>query len=203
MRLLFARHGETDWNAQRRFLGSTDLPLNAHGQTQARALAGRVPDGIDVIVASPLQRAAQTAAAVAERLALPVAHDDAFVERCVGVFEGLNLEEITARYPDEWARKVARQWALAPQGGESIEAVFARVGEGLLRLQQQYAGQTVLLVAHAFVGRVVHALHQPLDAEGFFAYVLDNAQLVEYGQASGLRTLDEARSSFLAPPQAD
>ncbi|KAF0815161.1 Phosphoserine phosphatase 1 [Andreprevotia sp. IGB-42] len=198
MHLILARHGQTDWNIERRFLGTTDLGLNDEGVKQAKALATALPAGIDVIVSSPLLRAAQTAGYAAEVLHLPVLTDAAFGERNVGVFEGLTLPEILERYPQEWERKVARQWDLAPAGGENIEQVFVRVSDGINRLLARYEGKTVLLVAHAFVGRVVQALHHPVDAEGFFAFALENAQWASYQRTDRVPDVAGYRQRFLA-----
>jgi broad specificity phosphatase PhoE len=84
----FLRHGQTDWNAQGRIQGHTDMPLNETGMAQARAAAGRLAGhGIDCIVSSPLARAHKTAGFVAERLRLPVQLDGDLKERSFGAFE--------------------------------------------------------------------------------------------------------------------
>src|ERR1700710_2846679 len=99
--LSLVRHGETDWNAQRRIQGSTDIPLNDIGRRQAettgRLLARRAWDGI---YSSPLSRAYDTANIIAGELGMPSPERvDAIVERNYGEAEGLNWEQIEERFP--------------------------------------------------------------------------------------------------------
>ena len=89
--LLLARHGETDLNTEERWQGRIDAPLNAAGMAQAQRLADELPPGIQAIVASPMQRARQTAEPAAARLGLPMAFDADFRERDFGVFDGTTL----------------------------------------------------------------------------------------------------------------
>ena len=85
----FLRHGETDWNGTGRWQGRTDVPLNARGEEQARAAGPLLRGaGIEVICASPLQRARRTAELVAETLGLPVVGVPGLEEFDVGPYEG-------------------------------------------------------------------------------------------------------------------
>lgn len=141
------RHGETEWNRQRRIQGSTDIPLNATGRDQARR-AGRVLAGRawSRIVASPLSRAAETATLIAQeaRLGDPE-FDAAFVERHYGEAEGLTGAELDARFPD----------GVEVPGRETREAVAERVLAGLHRLAAEHPGESVIVVAHGGVIRSV------------------------------------------------
>src|ERR1700709_348277 len=117
--LYLVRHGETDWNAQRRIQGTTDIPLNAIGREQAattgRLLRRREWDGI---FASPLSRAMQTATIIADEIGLPgVTTIAALVERNYGAAEGLNYEQIEAEFPGD----------TPVPGRETREEVAARV----------------------------------------------------------------------------
>src|SRR5712691_6348769 len=87
--LLLVRHGETDWNAEHRWQGHADVPLNARGRKQAKALAEELaPQGVDAIYTSDLSRARDTAAIVGERLGVPVVLDPDLREIDVGSREG-------------------------------------------------------------------------------------------------------------------
>ncbi|WP_176256705.1 histidine phosphatase family protein [Derxia lacustris] len=177
MKLYMARHGQTDLNAQQRFQGSSDPPLNAAGIAQAEELARRLPAGLTRIVASPLQRARQTAEIVAASHGLPVLLMGEFRERCYGVFEGLSREDIEARYPELWARRIARHWDDGPPGGETMRQAVDRVDAALAALRAEHAGETVLLVAHGFVARAVHLLLRALPPEAFYdAPMIGNAE---------------------------
>jgi broad specificity phosphatase PhoE len=167
--LLLARHGQTDLNVDERWQGRLDLPLNATGLAQARQLALDLPSGIHAIVASPMQRARQTAAPVAQALGLQPWLDTDFRERDFGVFEGLTADEAARQYPELAARNVAYRWDDQPPGAESTRAVVDRVSQGLRRLREQHDGQTVLLVSHGFVVRCLRHLIDGVSEADFFA----------------------------------
>ncbi|HET8578638.1 MAG TPA: histidine phosphatase family protein [Methylomirabilota bacterium] len=166
LRLLLLRHAETDWNRQRRYQGWQDTPLSEVGRLQAEA-AGRLLAGsqLGAVWSSPLQRARDTAAAIAAPHGLEVHTDDAFKEMGFGSWEGLSVEEVRARFPEP-----ARLWAETPHlaawtGAETLADVRARVVAGLAELRGAYAGQTVCLVTHGISSRilVLEALGLGLD----------------------------------------
>ena len=128
------RHGQTVWNAERRFQGQSDIPLDETGQAQAeraaRLLAALHPD---LIVSSDLARAAATAAALARLTGLEVALDKDLRERHGGCWEGLTDTEIRTRYPVEHAN-----WT--PPDGEPSPVVADRVAGALYRIAEAAAG---------------------------------------------------------------
>lgn len=179
--LYLARHGETDFNAQLRYQGSTDMPLNELGWSQARSLTERVPQEVTRIVASPLLRAQQTASFVSQARGLPILTVPEFRERDFGVFEGLTLEETRVLYPELFERKVAQQWNTAPPGGETIRDVVARVQAGLLQLEAEHGGESVLLVAHGFIARAVRYLVKRWPETDFYVEpMMGNAEIQHY-----------------------
>jgi probable phosphoglycerate mutase len=181
LRLLVVRHGQTDFNAQQRYQGAIDIALNATGIHQAEALARRLrAEAIDAIVSSPLERALQTARIIAQAVPCDVQVMEHFRERGIGVYEGLTLEEVKARYSDLWGQRLTRQMNQAPPGGETILEVGARVLEGLGQLKQRHANETVLLVAHAFVARVIYGIISRVSDEQFYGYRLENGAIAEY-----------------------
>jgi glucosyl-3-phosphoglycerate phosphatase len=124
------RHGQTVWNAERRFQGQSDIPLDEVGQAQAeraaRLLAALRPD---LIVSSDLSRAAQTAAPLSRLTGLEVTLDKDLRERSGGCWEGLTDTEIRTRYPVEHAN-----WT--PPDGEPSALVAERVTGALLRVAE-------------------------------------------------------------------
>ena len=124
------RHGQTVWNAERRFQGQSDIPLDEVGQAQAeraaRLLAALRPD---LIVSSDLSRAAQTAAPLSRLTGLEVTVDKDLRERSGGCWEGLTDTEIRTRYPVEHAN-----WT--PPDGEPSALVADRVAGALLRVAE-------------------------------------------------------------------
>lgn len=144
------------WTAERRFTGSSDLPLSADGQAQseaaARALAGQ---GAGAVCASPLERARTSAEIIAKPHRLDVEVEPAFREMGFGAWEGLTAAEVEARFPDACAAWREAPHGVTIHGGECLVDVADRVAGGLQRLREAHAGQTVLLVTHAIVIRLL------------------------------------------------
>ncbi|WP_332854499.1 histidine phosphatase family protein [Duganella sp. S19_KUP01_CR8] len=155
--ILLIRHGETSWNAVRRLQGHTDIPLNDEGARQANALAQALAaEQVDVLVSSDLQRAMQTAQAVADQYdGLEVQTDDQLRERCYGVFEGMLYSEIEQQYPAEYALWQARDIdAVMPAGereAESFRQFYQRATDGIGEWAQRHPGRTIAIVAHGGV----------------------------------------------------
>ena len=148
-KIILIRHGQTVWNVEGRFQGTTDIPLDAVGLEQAaraaRLLAALRPTAI---VSSPLQRAAATAQALADATGLTVTHDPDLIERNGGVWEGLTDHEIRTRYPDEHA-----SWQ--PHGGETGEQVAKRFSAALERaLERVPDGGLLVVVSHGAAIRI-------------------------------------------------
>lgn len=177
MKLLLVRHGQTQANAEHRYLGALDPPLNDMGLQQARAMAATLDQTVDFVYGSPLLRARQTAEIMASTLGLPVRVDPAFRERHVGVFEGLTQDEARRQFPALWAMNITRQWHAAPDGGETIAAVFKRVAQGLTRMVKAHPEAAVLLVAHGFVAKVLRALVLGSTSD-FFDWQLGNGAML-------------------------
>ena len=168
MRLILVRHGETEHNAGGFVQGRIDVPLNELGRRQAAALAAALrADPPAAVVASPLERARDTALAIAAPRGLPVTLDPDLAEMDVGALEGLSGPQMRERFPDilaAWAGPQGPSVQLA--GGESLEQVQVRAWRVVERLYEQYAGATVVVATHNFViGSIVcRAIGAPLTA---------------------------------------
>jgi 2,3-bisphosphoglycerate-dependent phosphoglycerate mutase len=157
--IILIRHGETAWNADRRLQGHIDISLNAEGEHQARALGASLQyTPLAAIISSDLQRARQTAQAVAvwhKRYIHAVQIDKELRERCFGAFEGLHYDEIARRYPQAFAQWQARDAdALIPAGereAESFRQFYNRSIAALTRWASCYQGQSIAVVAHGGV----------------------------------------------------
>jgi broad specificity phosphatase PhoE len=146
--ILLVRHGETDWNLERRIQGHSDRPLNETGLAQARALADELAgESIDAVYASDLVRAVDTARAVAAPLGLSVDVVPALRERDFGTWEGLTDDEILTRFPQ--AR--TQPWGDA----ETPEELAERVVEALRSIAARHPDATVLVVSHGGPVRAV------------------------------------------------
>ena len=142
------RHGETPLSVEKRFAGTTDVPLTEHGLAQARAAAlalkGR---GLDAIVSSPLARCRATAAEVAAVTGLDVRVEDGFREADFGAWEGRTFAEAAEGWPAELKAWLADP-AAAPPDGESFAKASRRVRTALDKLKVRHREQTVLVVSH-------------------------------------------------------
>ena len=151
------RHGQTDYNLQNLFQGSSDIPLNDTGIEQAhRAFDQLPPVDWDVIISSPLQRAEQTGRIIGEDHAIPFGGTDArLVEIDWGAAEGRPVKEMERRYPDR-----------SFPGREDHQAVADRGYDALEALEERYPGQKVLVIAHGTLIRFILSgiIEQPLPS---------------------------------------
>ena len=160
-KLLLVRHGETDWNRDGRWQGHSDTHLNDAGLDQARRVAAEL-DRVDVVYASDLARARETAEIVADELGLDVHVDPRLRERSFGAWEGLTAPEIEDQFAEELAR-----WRIGDGAGaadaEPFDAFAERVRSFLDDVLERHPEETVLVIAHGGSIRVIHALASGLD----------------------------------------
>lgn len=153
-KILFVRHGQTDWNVEGKWQGHADIPLNEMGKSQAAALARRMADWpITAIVTSDLQRCAQTAYAIGEAVGVAPLPDPIWRERDVGLFSGMTGEEAQAAYPDIWA--TAKVGMVDPPEGERYADVRKRGYIAYKKVVAEYPGEMVVVVSH---GGLLHTL---------------------------------------------
>ncbi len=156
MRLILARHGESEWNRDGRILGRADIELSETGQRQAHTLALALQrEGIQVIYSSPLRRAIDTARIISDHQGCPVIPDPDLQELGRGNLEGMTRQEALTTYPD-----LQRTWpevsgVAGLYGQETLEQLNRRVGECLSRIRARHSGDTVGLVGHYFVNLVI------------------------------------------------
>jgi 2,3-bisphosphoglycerate-dependent phosphoglycerate mutase len=161
--LLVARHGEADWNVERRWLGHADRPLTERGRAQAHDLA-RVLDGrhIDAAYASDLRRAVETARIALGHRGIEVTALRELRERDYGAWDGLHDDDIPVRFPDDHAR-----WrdglGHGPADAEAYAALAVRIETVLQRIAAAHPGATILLVTHGGPINVLDALAGGLD----------------------------------------
>ncbi|MDD6134362.1 MAG: histidine phosphatase family protein [Selenomonadaceae bacterium] len=166
VKVVFVRHGQTEWNVSGRYQGQSDVALSAAGIEQAEKLAANFPvEHIDAIYASDLIRARVTAETVAKRFGLGVNLEPAFRELSFGDWEGLTYEQIVASWPDAMENFLAHPDILYIPHGESFPEVQQRAMSRLQELIQKHEGQTIMVAAHGAVLRTMltAALHMPLQ----------------------------------------
>ncbi len=155
IKLILIRHPETDWNKQKRYMGSADIPLNNKGKKQARIISGYFKNkNISVIYSSKLKRALETAELIAKPHNLKVKQDERLNEIDFGEWEGLTFEQIKKKYPG-----LAREYLSKPQnikipGGESFSEFKNRIKASLEEILVQEEGD-VAIVSHGGVNKVI------------------------------------------------
>ena len=161
--LFLFRHGETDWNHQRRLQGQTDIPLNETGRTQAADLARRLaPYGLEAIVSSDLARALETGRIVAEALAIPLHAEPDLREASLGDAEGMLIDEAKARFGAGLVEGRVADDRLQMPNGEPGLAVRSRALAAVARFVRAHGCRRLGISTHSGVLRqfLKHALPQ-------------------------------------------
>ena len=188
--LLLARHGETDWNRNRRFQGHSDTPLNERGREQAREL-GRALADVDLVgvYSSDLVRARETAELAVAGRGLEVATMPQLRERGFGAWEGLDTEEIQERFPDEFQRWRAGK-GLGAADAEPHATLLERISDAVRTISRAHPTGNVLVVSHGGPLRVAHALAHGLDylADRHTIPGVDNCALLRWALRDGILT---------------
>lgn len=175
---ILIRHGETEWNRQRRMQGHSDSPLSETGLRQARLLAQRMAAlRFDALYCSDSGRAQHTARHVAEATGHALVVDARLRERNFGVFEGLTRDEMIARYPEDYARFKARDVHFAMPRGESGVAFRERAIACMDEIAARHRGGVVVVVTHGLVLDVFYRLAMDIPFEAVRVHELVNAGL--------------------------
>jgi len=163
--ILLVRHGETEWNRERRHQGRFDSPLTERGTAQAHAigrLLATLPEAVAApIVASPQGRARRTAEIIHQEMgaAGALGIDDRLREHSVGAWDGLTYSEIEARSPGIFNGEGGDEWYFRAPDSESYAAFAGRVSAWL---GEQDEAAPIIVVAHGLVSRMLRGLYAGL-----------------------------------------
>ena len=198
-RLYLVRHGETEWNAQGRIQGHTDVDLSDYGRQQARAVAQRLLGvTFDAAYSSDLNRSRETGEIILGHRPPSLHSTDRLREYHKGVFEGLTVHEYMRRYPDLYQASLVNDLDFAPTGGETIRQTSLRMAGFISDLKKQHRDETVLVVGHggSLRSAVVAIMDLPLEANwklvmgncslSVFDIYPDNAVMLLYNDTSHL-----------------
>lgn len=183
VKIFLVRHGQTDYNVQKRIQGRMPVPLNEKGRSQAKDAGLKLKDiSIDAIFSSPNPRAAQTAQAIAEHHShLDIEHLNFLLERSFGRLEGSNHEERLRLIPDiedQWA-KYKFDWK--PPEGQSVKELHSETKKGLFSFLNEHKDKkNVVVVSHGGTIRslLLHLMEKPI--EHFFKLRNpDNCEIIE------------------------
>lgn len=186
-RVILVRHGETTWNREGRYQGQIDTPLSPFGIRQGEAVAAALRDlPLDAVYSSPLSRSYDTAMMCARYHDLSVTKEPRLTEINHGEWEGMLAEEVRLRDAErlaEWHRDVTQ---VRMPGGETVEEVRQRAMDALRDIALQHDGQTVLIVAHDAVNKVILCSILDIPLDHFWQIKQDNTciNVFEYDKGS-------------------
>jgi len=188
------RHGQTAWNREEVFRGRADIPLNDTGRKEA-LLTGQYLRGVKVgsVYSSPLSRAVETAEAIARHQGKEVQILDGLIDIDFGRWQGVSHEGVRERYGELY-----RQWKDTPHlvrfpGGESLEEVRERALREIHEAIQTHAVETLVMVSHRVVNKVVICGLLGLDNSHFWEIGQDTGciNILEFGEGFTLRRLND------------
>ena len=156
-RIILVRHGQTEWNRVERFRGRANVPLDETGLAQAEAVGQRIAAEWQpaAVYSSPLSRAIRTAEPIARPLNLTVRVHEGLVDIDYGQWQGLTPDQVQERWPG-----IYHAWHSAPHaahipGGETLEELHVRGMAAICGLVARHDGQTIVLVGHIVINRVI------------------------------------------------
>jgi broad specificity phosphatase PhoE len=171
------RHGETDWNVERRLQGRSDIPLNENGRAQARAIIGAIKDlEIDVCICSPLRRAKETAEIILDGWGGETVYDQRITERNYGKYEGL------------FSGKTSNDLGLWTLGAkfdasvETLDSLIKRAKEFLDDITAKYKGKNILIVSHSGIIKALCAYFDgvPVSDNIYDIKSIGNCEVLNY-----------------------
>lgn len=176
MEIFLTRHGQTDWNVERRIQGQSDTELNKTGIEQVQITAEKLKnEKIDIIVASPLKRARKTAEIINEVIKCPIVFDSRLKERDFGILEGKLITEFD--YEGFWSFKKILEF----ENAENINVFFERIYKTLDDIIEKYKDKNVLIVAHGGVSIPVSCYFNGIpDKETLKDISLHNCEVAKF-----------------------
>ena len=166
MKLYIIRHGQTEWNIQKRLQGWNNSNLTKKGMQDAENLAARLENvDFDYIYSSPQKRALETANIIKENRDIDIIELEALKEIGFGQWEGMQMKDIHYKYKDEFDTYLNRPHLYkAGLGAESFEDIFKRVGDVLEKILKRNA-ENVLIVSHGVTIKVLTAIIKEISLE--------------------------------------
>ena len=189
MALYFVRHGQTDWNLQRRFQSRSDIPLNATGISQAKCIQTEFRKrklNFQAVYSSPMGRAVETAKIIITGSGLTIQIEPSFVELDLGDFEGGFEDDLSEKYGENYRVWRASAFTIAAPGGETIFEAASRVTDALFGMKQSAIDGDVLIVAHQNIFMAMKAaISGQHDIETIATYKQANDEVDVWDFATG------------------
>lgn len=175
-KIYFVRHGESEWNVANRICGQTDSPLTEKGHQQAIETGKMILEKniqADMIIASPLLRAAETAEHISEITGIPMKIDERIIEQNFGVWEGTSPRNAPAFH------EAKKQFVERHGSGESMLQLAQRIYNLLDELKKD-EDKTYILVAHNGIARVVKSYFSDMTNDEYAAFGVPNCSITEF-----------------------
>ncbi|NDJ54292.1 MAG: histidine phosphatase family protein [Chloroflexi bacterium] len=184
--LYLVRHGETQYNADGRFQGVTDVPLNELGRKQAAAVGERFKSmNFDVIYSSDLQRAQETAKAISAHHQKEIILDQRLREIDFGSWEGLFFREVFVSQREVWERWRA-EFDFAPERAETLQTTVDKADSMLAHIREHHEDQTVVCVGHGGTLRVMVCRLLGIPPQNRWQLQFDNTSVSEVWFREGI-----------------
>lgn len=182
-KIFLCRHGQDEDNSNGLLNGHRNTPLTELGRQQANDVADKIAStmpAFDVILSSPLQRAHNTALAIASRREQEVIVEPLLIERDFGVFTGKPIADITALCNGDVLKTDRVTYFLSGEGSENFDALLQRAAIVVEKVRQTYDGKTVLLVCHGDIGKMILAVCKGITwREGLMYPYFANTEVLE------------------------
>lgn len=176
MRIIFSRHGLTDYNIKNRICGVSSAMLTNTGKQQAIELGLKLKnENIDVIISSPLQRAIDTARLANESIGAEIIIDERFTEWNYGSYEGAVFDDVYCDF-----QRAKCEFGVRLGGGESVLQLAHRVFGAIDDIREKYKEKTVLVVCHGGICRVAKMYFEDMTMKEFAEFFMGNGQVNEY-----------------------
>ncbi|MEO2082491.1 MAG: alpha-ribazole phosphatase [Desulfurobacteriaceae bacterium] len=183
-KVILVRHGKTVWNAEGRYQGKMDIPLNEEGKEQARKVGNALKDfPIKAVYSSPLKRCRDTAEEIARHHGLTVVTDEGFKEIDHGEWEGMLASEVEEKYPELLKLWRERPAEVKMPGGESLRDVYERAVEAFERVVKKHESEDlIVVVGHDATNKVImcHLLETDLNKFWTFKQANCGITVLEY-----------------------
>lgn len=190
--LIFVRHGETNSNKRRTYLGWTDVELNTDGIHQGHAVKERLKDvKVDAIYSSPLKRAKKTAEVISENYNIDIVLSDHLKERNFGIWDDLTLQEITTKHPEEYNKWIEDWINYSITEGESALDSYKRSVRFIEDIVKSKEEGTYLIVSHLGTIRFMLSYLLGMKIDESWRFRLENCGItkVEVTDDYGVLTL--------------
>ncbi len=174
--LYVIRHGQTDWNVQKKLQGRADIELNSNGREQAKETMEKLRNvPIDFIISSPLKRASQTAEIINSVKNIPIVFDERIAERDFGEMEGMYKQQFDYDAFWNYEKNIVYEKA------ENIRYFFKRVASFLDDVKKEYKDKNILLATHGGVSIAIDCYFNGLPKDGeCYKLCLGNCEVRKY-----------------------